>query len=309
MEAVENMFEDLGIDWLYPLSVSLGHIAVVFIVCHILRLVNRKLLPKSVRPYVSEVICMYHLTACVFENGMVVAPRYGVSAFATLLFCCAIGFGLTFDGHGNPCSILNDFLQKRTSLLTTVCKTAFNVLGGFIALLHLKSIWSIGILEHHMEIIETQATQQCPSAMQTTMALGMMAEFSATMVIRFQAGFEFGGKNFAGIVFAILVVSFTLAGAQYTGMFLNPALATAFTFNCADHPVYEHLLVYWVAPYLATILVFFIVKYMKKTPKRRRGGGKSKQNGVPKQKVQKNGIVKEEGKSEGKGKKKARKRY
>ncbi|PIK43728.1 putative aquaporin-12A-like [Apostichopus japonicus] len=51
---------------------------------------------------------------------------------------------------------------------------------------------------------------------------------------------------------ASVQVGIILIGLEWTGMMFNPALASALTFNCVNHPLLDHLLVYWVAP-MATI--------------------------------------------------------
>lgn len=43
---------------------------------------------------------------------------------------------------------------------------------------------------------------------------------------------------------------------------INPALATAMTYNCENHPFYEHVLVYWVAPFTGSILSDFIEDFL-----------------------------------------------
>ena len=40
---------------------------------------------------------------------------------------------------------------------------------------------------------------------------------------------------------------------NWTGMNVNPALATASTYNCKGHTLLEHIIVYWVGPCLGVL--------------------------------------------------------
>ena len=53
-----------------------------------------------------------------------------------------------------------------------------------------------------------------------------------------------------------------ITGLEWTGMMFNPALATALTYNCKGHHVYEHIVVYWLGPFLGTVFSILVFRYI-----------------------------------------------
>ncbi|XP_014668448.1 PREDICTED: uncharacterized protein LOC106809762 [Priapulus caudatus] len=52
----------------------------------------------------------------------------------------------------------------------------------------------------------------------------------------------------------------TLAGLQLTGMYYNPILATAAQFGCEGATRWDHFIVYWIGPILASLLLSFYAR-------------------------------------------------
>ena len=48
-----------------------------------------------------------------------------------------------------------------------------------------------------------------------------------------------------------MVVTINILGIHLTGMYANPIVAWACTFNCGQVPYLAHFFVYWMAPLLA----------------------------------------------------------
>ena len=45
-----------------------------------------------------------------------------------------------------------------------------------------------------------------------------------------------------------------LTGSHLTGMFMHPAMASTFSFDCGPTPIYQHLTVYWLGPFTGAFL-------------------------------------------------------
>ena len=56
---------------------------------------------------------------------------------------------------------------------------------------------------------------------------------------------------------------FSISGLEWTGMMFNPALASALTFNCRNHPIIEHFIVYWIAPLMTIATMEFIKRRLR----------------------------------------------
>ncbi|XP_077979341.1 aquaporin-11-like [Glandiceps talaboti] len=257
----------VNMDRIHCLVISLSHMVGVFVLTQVLRKISKTVLPKTIYPYVAEVICLFQLTVCSFENGLIIYPEYGIVMYAFIMYLLTVGYCITFDGHGNPCGIFHELLQKRITLASVssaAFKMACSVIGGLVALQHVKAFWSFGALNSHLHHVDVMK-QPCHSAMKTYVIYGVTAELIATFIVRFVDGLSVGGKRWHKFVFAFVVVTVTLTGADYTGMMFNPALATTITSNCVGHPIQEHVLVYWIGPFLATIMAMYLLSIINQT--------------------------------------------
>jgi glycerol uptake facilitator-like aquaporin len=64
------------------------------------------------------------------------------------------------------------------------------------------------------------------------------------------------------VLICLLCLYFPHEGLEWTGMMFNPALATALTYNCKGHQLYEHIIVYWMGPFIGTILSIVVFYYI-----------------------------------------------
>ncbi len=55
---------------------------------------------------------------------------------------------------------------------------------------------------------------------------------------------------------------FHVTGLSWTGMNVNPALATATTYNCKGHSLLEHVVVYWCGPFLGVLASMALFNYV-----------------------------------------------
>ena len=71
-----------------------------------------------------------------------------------------------------------------------------------------------------------------------------------------------------------------LLGIEFTGMYLNPINATNQTFGCHGTGKLEHLIVYWGAPFAATICAGVTQRHLHDTWKTMAVENGSKSNGI-----------------------------
>uniref|UniRef100_A0A1I8BP56 Aquaporin n=1 Tax=Meloidogyne hapla TaxID=6305 RepID=A0A1I8BP56_MELHA len=65
-------------------------------------------------------------------------------------------------------------------------------------------------------------------------------------------------EKFVTIVLSIVSGLITILGINLTGMYANPIVAWALTFNCGEVTHFAHFIVYWFAPLCA----FFLSKWL-----------------------------------------------
>lgn len=54
------------------------------------------------------------------------------------------------------------------------------------------------------------------------------------------------------------ILFFIFAGINLTGMYFNPAMATGHTFGCKGTTAWEHVVVYWVGPFIGCFLAMLM---------------------------------------------------
>ncbi|XP_033639643.1 aquaporin-11-like [Asterias rubens] len=232
-----------------------------FLMTQALRITLRRLLPKSIYQYVAECLCVFQLTSCVLENGILLGS-YGTWVYAAGLFCLGLGYSLTFDAYGNPAAMLEQILKKKISIWNGILKMIAEVLGGLLAYRYILFVWStFATTSVHRNRAEMMK-DSCQSALQVNLMIGMCAEGLAMFVSRSVAGMGVGGPKYYKMVNSFTSVVVVISGLDWTGMMFNPALATALTYNCKGHHLYEHVVVYWLGPFIGTIMSIVVFHYI-----------------------------------------------
>ncbi|XP_071812396.1 aquaporin-11-like isoform X2 [Apostichopus japonicus] len=218
------------------------------------------LLPQKYYPFASEFCCTFIVVANVFENGNMI-ESYGMTSFALTLFLLIWIYMNLFDAFANPLSTFDQVWNKKKpfweGVAIVVCQVAGGCLGGrFIILL-----WGyMQLTNQHISRSEF-LSQTCQSTNQVLLWQGMAVEMLFTVILRVIASFV-TGKSWERATNSFASVVAVVIGLEWTGSMINPALATAMTYNCENHPFYEHVLVYWVAPFTGSILSDFIEDFL-----------------------------------------------
>lgn len=224
--------------------------------CRLLRSTLRRLLKDdlNIYQYAAEVISTFQLVAGMLE-GDTVLEEYGYFWYGVYLWIFFISLDLTFDGNStaNACAVWHSVLIRNSTRLTGILKILLQVLGGQLAFPYMKLLWMFSPLTKHRDRRSALLVLHCQSALKVSILEGCFAESLATFMYFFMmVTFQPKGRVWNALWDATVQVAIILVGLEWTGMMFNPALASALTFNCVNHPLLDHLLVYWVAP-MATI--------------------------------------------------------
>ena len=186
-------------------------LVVSFLITQALRVTLRRILPQSIYQYVAECLCVFQLTSCVCENGILLG-NYGTWAYAAGMFCLGLGYSLTFDAYGNPAAMLEQMLKKQISIVSGILKIIAEVVGGLLAYRYILFVWStFAPSSIHMNRAEMMKNS-CVSALQVNLLTGMMAEALAMFISRSVAGMGLGGPRYYKMVNAFTSVVVVVSG-------------------------------------------------------------------------------------------------
>ncbi|XP_071959088.1 aquaporin-11-like [Antedon mediterranea] len=241
--------------------ISFASFTGIFVVSYLLRKVLGKCLPQNVYTYIAELLCTFQLVACVYENS-VVFSGYSITVYAVVLFMLIFAYSLTFDASGNPARIFELMVKRKCSITEGVIKMFLQIIGGLLAYRYVMLIWKM-FSPTEMHTMQAEILDlSCDNPLKVSILEGVLAEMLATSTARCIAGMGIGGQRFYNIVNSFTTVMVTLTGMEWTGMMFNPALATSLAFNCKDHQIHEHVLVYWCGPFLGVLLSMFLFQYI-----------------------------------------------
>ncbi|VDL65321.1 unnamed protein product [Nippostrongylus brasiliensis] len=122
------------------------------------------------------------------------------------------------------------------------------MLGAYCSFFLARAFWKLRIHPLHDELL---SEQHCSADLTTAVTIGCLIEGGATFLgkafDRYASEYfedsrtcTFVTCTFSGFVCAL--------GINYTGMYANPLVAWACTFNCEGLTHVGHLLVYWLSP-------------------------------------------------------------
>ncbi|XP_022098118.1 aquaporin-12-like [Acanthaster planci] len=244
-----------------------GYGAVLFallatLLCAVARRLIGKFLPAGgcARRYAGEVVCTFQLVTGMLE-GDVVMEENGLVAYMVYLWFLFVLLGFTFDDDcsANLGLAWQAWLRGDIDATDAISTSVAQVLGGQLAFPYAKRLWRTAPTARHGIKWQVMIQEQCSSALQASLQGGIVAEALATLVYFAARRHLMPRGKMRSIAFDSTVQVVIIAlGLEWTGMMFNPALAAALTFNCRNHPVGEHLMVYWVSP-LATIALLHAV--------------------------------------------------
>ncbi|XP_071958549.1 aquaporin-12-like [Antedon mediterranea] len=226
------------------------------ICCQMLRSVSRLLIPPEYQQYSSEAISTFQLVVG-FMEGDIILELLGPWGYAVFLFFLVISFILTFDGAADPGNTFFNYLIGNIDGGTALCRVVFQVIGGQFAYPWVRALWRAEMSTPHANQVPFMDSI-CPSCLQVPLMYGAIAELLATFTYSFVLALDVVGGKLERYVDAGTQVVIIMIGYTWTGMMFNPALAAALTFNCKDHPFYEHVAVYWLGP-LAGVLIHSVL--------------------------------------------------
>ncbi|XP_071484111.1 aquaporin-11-like [Diadema antillarum] len=256
------------------IGTSLCWYAATFGLCHVLRAVCRRTLPRPSYQYAVELIDTFQLVCCLFENGMVL--RLGLLPFATVLFILTILYALIFEGFANPAAVLDYILRGKLTAVAGILTILVELLGAIAAYRYTtfiwKSSWAPSPRHFHAATVE-MISENCSAGLNVSPFVGFAVEMLSVTFLKLVAGVFQGGRRFWRLINAVISVLVVIYGLDYTGALMNPVLGFALGWGCHDHQVPTHLLVYWLGPFTGILVGDWLVDtFLTSTAKKDRRG-------------------------------------
>ncbi|PAA76078.1 hypothetical protein BOX15_Mlig008191g3, partial [Macrostomum lignano] len=217
---------------------------------HCVRRLITPTLGKSVASCLLDLVTTFQVCACSLENG-VIRKHYGMPAYlCTLLLLGVWHSGTLGDACGNPCGSWRQFVLGQARLSGTLIRMSLQMLAGAMAYRYARCCWwRLGLSsEHEMRYRITG----CSSDLAVPVGAGFSIEAFATGLdllvglCVFSSGLRW--ERFQPLIKVLISTVLTYCGLHLTGMYVNPANATAQTFGCEGSQPWEHVTVYWLGP-------------------------------------------------------------
>ncbi|XP_072013172.1 aquaporin-12-like [Amphiura filiformis] len=235
--------------------------------CEVARFICRRVVPKDYYIYAAEFIATFQLVAGIME-GDIILEEFGTVWYGLYLWLLFMSESITFDGGATAsvCTIWQDVFAKEpgSSVSHGLVVTVSQVLGGQLAFPYVKRLWQTSPTSRHGNKWAYLLKHHCDSALKATILGGCFAEALATFTYYFACLYKPKGRMGEMMSDSLIQVIIILIGLEWTGMMFNPALASALTFNCRDHPFIEHFTVYWIAPLLTIAAMEFFRRRLRK---------------------------------------------
>jgi len=180
----------------------------------------------------------------------VVLENYGLQGvLIEITFIELVNAFVLRDAVADPCPLIMNFMKKRISVQQLFATIGIQFFGAYFSYMLVLGFWKLGIHSQHSHLLQ----KDCESDLTVTMLYGSLVEAGGCLTSKFSESFmesrvgeqvlQFTGALIAGLI--------TVLGIHLTGMYANPLVAWACTFNCGEVPHLTHFVVYWIAPLVA----------------------------------------------------------
>lgn len=243
-------------DFFAPFSASLVYLAFVMGLGIVLRILNKMFSPEAFKEYIADFLATMEMCAYFFENNFIFKHYGSFWLFIAVLVECFIANRTYFGASENPVKAFYQFCNKEIGLSKAVLKIAVQTLAGLASYRLAKLVWSLDLVPDHRERFYEA---ECASDLNVALTAGILVEFGATLIDTW-LGMQVLMKNqLADEIIKLSNGSLMIVlGINLTGMYFNPAMATGHTFGCKGTTAWEHVVVYWIGPFIGCFLAMLM---------------------------------------------------
>lgn len=258
MMAGKSLPED---EYLEPYIASILFLIIVISLGYLLRKITKTILPGSLQVFVLEFIATMEACSYFFENNMIL-KHYGYGGFFVAIVLEILISNRTFEGASeNPIKALDEFSKREISFDIAIIKIAVQALGGLASYRLAQLVWSLDMVYDHRERFFESS---CETDLAVTILLGFLVEMGAALIDTWMGKQSLSKNSFVDeLIKAVNGGAMIVAGVSLTGMYFNPAMATGHMLGCKGTEVWEHILVYWLGPFVGCLFAVLLDKVVK----------------------------------------------
>ncbi|VIO91884.1 Uncharacterized protein BM_BM4853 [Brugia malayi] len=239
----------------------------VFVICELLRhMINRWLkrnLPRFAIGLLLEFVGTLQVCTPMFDVNLIL-QTYGLFGIFIEITAIEIANGFFLrDAIAHPCPLITTASRKRLALRTAFLVFAVQLVAAYLSYFFARTFWKLGLHPMHNELLiadhceaDLTASYQannCPVALTAGSLIEGLATFSSKAV-EFVANEWYADSRTQMLINCMFAGFLTTVGINYTGMYANPIVAWACTFNCTGVTHLGHLVVYWLSPLIGWFL-------------------------------------------------------
>lgn len=238
---------------------SLVVASVSLLLAQTLRYILKRLLGKEVFKLVDEFLASFQNSVCILELG-VVSSLYGFRSWVgiTSIFIFSALKHFTFirgKYFANPLGFIDSFYNAGKTCLHSplfmILVVAIQILAAVAAHPFVKLLWGRSYSEFHNKILFSD----CKTTLEVSFMHGFIVEILTTFVA--WSTDYFTPVNKKPPIRSAVSLALALIFEGTSGVWMNPAVASAHTFNCTGHDnAWEHVITYWLGPFVAVILFY-----------------------------------------------------
>eukprot|EP00112_Aurelia_sp_Birch-Aquarium-sp1_P019886 Seg5006.2 transcript_id=Seg5006.2/GoldUCD/mRNA.D3Y31 product=Aquaporin-11 protein_id=Seg5006.2/GoldUCD/D3Y31 len=251
---------------------SLAVLAITITLAQILRRILRIFLREEIFKIVDEFLAAMQCSIGILECGVVsgaFGPWSWFSIMSVFIFSTVKHFTFIKGKYvANPCSFIDRFYNAGKvcpdSPAFIIAIVGAQLIGALFAHPVSRLLWGKTYSTYH----NTVMFAECQSTLEVPFLYGFGVEFFTTFI-------AWASDSMTPIIWkppvrSAVSISLALTFMKTSGAWMNPAAATAHTFNCTGHDnPWEHFVAYWLGPYMA-VIVLYEVKELWKTIKENR---------------------------------------
>ncbi|CAD5220855.1 unnamed protein product [Bursaphelenchus xylophilus] len=235
----------------------------VYIICELFRfLLGRKILNVNEKylPLVLEFIGTVQVCAPMFDVNIVL-QTYGIQGVVIeITFIELMNLVLLRDASADPCPFIIGFIKKQVSAQKLFAFVGIQFLAAYLSYVFVLGFWKLGMHPKHSEFLH----EDCESDLSVTMLFGSLVEAGGLIANKLAEVYLEGKivtQRILQFAIALVAALVTVLGIFYTGMYANPIVAWACTFNCGGVPHLDHFVVYWISPIVAHLAIEKIISH------------------------------------------------
>ncbi|CAD6188170.1 unnamed protein product [Caenorhabditis auriculariae] len=225
--------------------------ATTFAVCELLRFSVSRLVDNPKRLSVQllfEFIGTVQVCVPMFDVGTIM-DHYGIiGVFVEITVIELANCYFMRDAVAHPCPLVTSCYRKSKAIRRAVYVFLVELAAAYASYFLARSFWKLGVHPVHEELLHQDT---CTSDLTVALTTGALIEGAATFLAKAFENFieeRYEDTRMCSVANCIFSGLLCALGIHYTGMYANPIVAWACTFNCEGVSHIGHLFVYWLSP-------------------------------------------------------------